>query len=174
MNTSRATLRGRVATLITGAALAATLSACSATASPEDSSKSVSQAVSAIKLAEQEVGGTAFEVEQNGQNGWEVDVVKDTRVTEVHVNLDGDRVEGTKDEGTMDADDSTRLESASITIVQALTATTKENTGTVDSIDLDRHHVTTLSWNVELTNGSSNLEIAVDAATGKVLSVDPD
>lgn len=90
------------------------------------------------------------------------------------MNLDGDRVEGTKDEGTMDADDSTRLESASITIVQALTAATKENIGTVDSIDLDRHHATTLSWNVKLTHGSSNLEIAVDAATGKVLSVAPD
>lgn len=50
----------------------------------------------------------------------------------------------------------------------------RQNTGIAETIELDRHRVKTLSWQVGLNDGKDDFEVIVDAATGKVIKVDRD
>lgn len=171
MYTSRRALLGAT----TATVMSLTLAACGdATVSSADSEKSVEKAVAAVELAENEVGGVAFELDEEGKRGWDVSVVADGQVTEVRVNTMGTEVTKTESDGRIDADDRVRVEQATVPLADAITTAAKETTGTVSSVELDRFRVRTLVWEVDFDNGDDDVTVSVDAMTGVVANVDRD
>jgi len=162
-------------TLFGAGVLAFGLSACgSDTVSTSDAQKSVDRAVAAIELAENEVGGTAFELDEEGKRGWDIDVVADGQVTEIRVNPDGTEVTDTRNDGRIDVADGARVTQATLSMADAVTAAGEEITGLVQGVELDRFRVQTLVWAVELSDGEDDIEVSIDAASGDVVNVDRD
>jgi len=155
--------------------LALTLTACGDdSVSSDDSSDSVKRAVAAITLAESEVGGTAFELDEEGRSGWEIYVVADGEVTEVRVNCEGTEVDKTESDGRIDVDDRSRLNKATVSLSDAITTAAEEVTGLVKGAELDRHQVSTVVWSIEFDDGSDDVDVAVDVTSGEVVNVDRD
>lgn len=174
-------------TLATTASLAlvftATLAGCSSNDSGSgsgttaaSSASSVDQAKAAVTLAEEHVpGSVAFELDST-RNGWEVEVVLAGQATEVQVNQEGTSVTGTRDDGRVDTDDSFRISRAEVEMNDAIaTAAAAEGvSGRLTSVELDRFRVRTLVWAVEFQDGSTEIDVSIDAATGSVVDVDRD
>ncbi|QLQ10244.1 MAG: PepSY domain-containing protein [Nocardioidaceae bacterium] len=158
-----------------GSLLALTLTACgNDSVSSGDAEDSAKRAVAAVTLAESEVGGTAFELDEEGRSGWDVDLVADNEVTEVRVNRDGTKVEKAQSDGRIDADDRLRLERATVSLADAITTAAGEVTGLVKGVELDRHRVTTVVWKVEIYDGDDDIDVSVDVSSGEVVNVDRD
>lgn len=159
------------------AALALTFAAtgCSETVSPDDAKQSVEHAVAAVKLAEETVPGTAFELDEEGKNGWDVDVVgEDDEVSELRVNAEGTKVSETRADGRIDIEDRRRLDQASVSMSDAIETASEGALGRVMSAELDRFRVDTLVWEIEFTDGEEDVTVSVDASTGEVANVDRD
>lgn len=120
--------------------------------------------------AEDEVSGTAYEMDDQDRDGtWEVDVAKDDDTSvEVTVSADGSKVVRTDDrDDTIDDDDRAGLDAAKITVVEAIDAAMKEADGTFDDAELEseggKHF-----WEVSLDDADGHdIEVRVDVATGK-------
>lgn len=149
-------------------------SACGSDVTSQDATTSVDQATAAVALAEQDVGGTAFELDEEGSEGWDVDVVADGQVTEVRVNAKGTEVTSSRSDGRIDVSDQTRLNKASVAMTDAIKTASGEVVGRVTSAELDRFRVTTLVWEIEFNDGEDDVTVSVDAATGGVVNVDRD
>lgn len=133
----------------------------------------VASAIAAIDAAEQDAGGTAFEISEEDGGGWEVDVALGDRYVGVHVDANG-QVTGTDDEDDMDDDDRAGLAAAEITLADALTtAEGSAPSGTLDGADLDTEggdHV----WSVSFEDGDVEHEVHVDVVSGDVVHVETD
>lgn len=130
----------------------------------------VASAVAAIAAAEQEAGGTAFELSSE-DGGWEVDVAVGDRYVEVRIGADG-TVQGTDDEDDLDGGDRAGLDAASITLADAVQTAAAEGEGRLDGADLDDDGGTH-AWEVQFENGNE-YDVYVDVATGEVLRVTTD
>lgn len=126
-----------------------------------------------IAAAEDEAGGTAYEIDdQDDDESWEVDVAVDDRSVEVTVGPDGQVVRTEEDD--LDEDDRDALAAATITIVDAAGTALGEVEGTLDDIELDEDNGT-FAWEVTIdTVDQDDVEVYVDVATGEVLRVERD
>lgn len=131
-------------------------------------------ALRAIDTAEKEAGGTAYEIDDQDDDGtWEVDVAVGDRSVEVTVSEDGRSVVGTEDDD-LDDEDKAGLAAATITIQDAIQLAIDEVGGVLDDAELeedDGQHY----WEVEVDQTDQDhrddvkVKVSVD---GKVLSVD--
>ncbi|MFK5582289.1 PepSY domain-containing protein [Serinicoccus sp. LYQ131] len=132
-------------------------------------------ALAAISTAEDAVGGTAYEIDdQDGDGTWEVEVAVGDRSHEVTVSADGAQVVGTPEEDGLDADDAAALEAAQATLVGAIETAVDEVGGVLDGASLDEEDGSH-RFEVELdrTGGDDDdITVVVDAATGEVVASD--
>lgn len=135
--------------------------------------ESADAALAAIATAEQEAGGTAYELDDQDDDGtWEVDVAVGDRSVEVTVSADGSEVVRTDDDGRLDGDDRRALDAATTGLVDAITTALAEVDGTLDDVELDDEGGT-FAWEVSIDEqGGGDVEVYVDVTTGKVLRVD--
>ena len=169
MDTTRRTAFAALTAL--GAAIA--LSACSSGGvTPDQAQTSVTQAVAAIQLAESKTSGVAFAIDAEGSGGWDIDVVANDEVFEVRVNLEGTSVTSTRADGRIDVDDRMRLEAAKVTLADAVKTASGEVVGTLAEAELDRFLTAPVVWSVTIEDGSGDVEVSVDVATGKIVNVE--
>ncbi len=130
-------------------------------------------ALLAIGTAEEETGGTAYEIDDQDDDGsWEVDVALDGRSIEVTVSADGTSVLGTEDDDDLDDDDRAGLDAASITLQEAIQVAVDEVGGVLDDAELeeeDGQHYWEVSVDTAEGDDHVDVEVSVD---GRVLSVD--
>lgn len=126
--------------------------------------------LAAIRTAEQRAGGTAYAIDDSGDDdGWEVEVAVGRRSVEVQVSRDGRQVRGT-DQEDLDGDDRRALGRARTDLSRAITVTIDQHGGVLDEAGLDddddRYH-----WSVTLRNGD---EYDVDLTGGTARRSDRD
>lgn len=139
-----------------------------------DVHESVTRALVALATAEREAGGTAFDLEEEGNEGWDIDVAVGDRVVELTVSPDGTRVTETDDDNdTLDSEDRSRLAQATVPIAEALTTAAGQAEGRLESIELDSFRGTTV-WEIEFESGSGDTEVRIDVTTGGVVNVTRD
>lgn len=126
----------------------------------------------AIALAEDEVGGTAFELdlEDDGPGQWEVSVAVDDEEHVVYVDLAGEELLRSAQVGPLDREHRAGLDAATISITEAIAIALDEADGIVDDVDLDDENGV-LVWEVSIDDVA---EVTIDVATGEVLQVDRD
>jgi uncharacterized membrane protein YkoI len=134
---------------------------------------SVAQAVAAIRLAESEANGRAFELDSEGLSRWEINVASNEREIEVQVNQSGTVVTHTRDDGPLDPEDQDQLTNATVSMADAVSTAGESASGAVSSAELSTH-MGTLAWSVEFESGTEDIEVFVDAANGKVLHIAKD
>lgn len=128
----------------------------------------------AISTAEEDAGGTAYEVDDQDDDGtWEIDVAVGDRSIEVTVTSDGAEVVGTDDDDDLDDDDRRALDAATITIQDAITTALNEVPGTFDDAELDEEDGS-FHWEISIdaTDGDDDVEVYVDVESGDVVRVD--
>ena len=125
--------------------------------------------LAAIATAEKAQGGTAYEVDDQDEDGtWEIDVAVKDKSVEVTVSADGSEVVSTDDEDDLDDDEREGLDSAKKGIGEAITTAMQEVDGTFDDAELedeDEGHV----WEVAVDTADGDVEVRVDVVTGKVV-----
>lgn len=133
--------------------------------SSTSSAAQVDPVLAAIAAAEEEAGGTAYEVDDQDEDGtWEIDVSTGDRSVEVEVASDGTATAG--EEEDLDDDDRAGLEAAKVDLAQAITTALEEVDGTFDEAELekeqDAHH-----WKVSIDVNGDDRDVLVDVVTGK-------
>ena len=128
---------------------------------------STDDVLAAISAAEEEAGGTAYEIDDQDDDGsWEIDVAEGSTSTEVTVTADGT---ATVDDDTDDLDDEDRaaLQTAKISLGDAITTALKQVDGTLDDAELEEQggrHV----WQVTIdTTDRGGVEVDVDVESGQ-------
>ncbi|WP_192498709.1 PepSY domain-containing protein [Ornithinimicrobium pratense] len=143
-----------------------------AEATPDGSDGDVTgQALQAVQVAEAEAGGTAYEIDDQQDDGsWEIDVAVDDRSVEVTVGHDGTVVETEDDD--LDDDDRAGLDAATITMSEAIELAVAEVGGHLDDAELEEDDGTHY-WEVSLggTDRGDDVEVKV-SMTGEVLEID--
>jgi len=122
-----------------------------------------------VATAEDEAGGTAYEIDDQDRDGtWEVDVARDDGTSvEVDVAADGSKVVRSDSEEQMDSEDRRALDAAKITVLEALEAGMKEADGTFDDVELETEGGEHF-WEVSLDGPSGkDIEVRVDVQTGE-------
>lgn len=162
----------------TAPASAASTAAPTPAASPSASASQIDQAVRAIRSAERRVpNGKAYDIETDRLRGkpvWEVKVARGTtRAYELDVSADGRKVLRRRAK-TVD-DDVRKLRDAKVGLAKALrTAARRAKGAAFDSAEIDRSGGR-LVWEATFkAPGDRELEVDVDARTGKVLRVRTD
>lgn len=127
--------------------------------------------LAAIATAEAETGGTAYETDDQDEDGtWEIDVRVDDRSIEVTVSADGSEVIRTEEEN-LDAEDRDALDAATITITDAIQIALDEVGGTLDDAELETDHGEQY-WEVTIdVDETRSVEVLV-SVTGEVLGTD--
>lgn len=142
--------------------------------SSDEAKESVDHAVAAVELAADEVGGTAFELDEEGRQGWDVSVVDGEQVTEVRVDREATEVTKTTPDGRIDADDQQLVAAATVSLADALATAADETVGRVSSAELDGTAGSSPTWVIEFDNGDQDTTVSVDATTGEVGAVTVD
>lgn len=126
-------------------------------------------ALTAVATAEAETGGTAYEIDDQDDDGtWEVDVRVDDRSVEVTVAADGTAVEGTEDDD-LDDDDRAALDAATITLAEAVELAVAEVGGVLDDAELEEEDGS-FFWEVTLDGTGSGDDVEVEVSvTGEIL-----
>lgn len=129
--------------------------------------------LNAIATAEKATGGTAYAIDdEDDDNSWEVDVATGNSTVEVEVDATGAHVLSTENDDDRD-DDRRLLDQVSIPLAEAITTAVTEVPGVLDGAELDDDR--TLTWEVTVdTKDRSDVEVAIDAATGSVVVDDRD
>lgn len=128
------------------------------------------QAIAAINLAEQEVGGVAYELDdEDDQSGWKVDVNVDGRDYEVLVNWEGTEVIRSSADGTVDSDDIGKLQVVTLTIQEGIEAAFGEVPGHVVAVDLETENGVVV-WEVEFDD--NDRDVYVNAQDGSIVKID--
>lgn len=140
-------------------------------ASPSGSQDALATAVSS---AEDEAGGTAFEIDLEDDGEWEVSVAVGEEEVQVRVSADGSEVLDSRSDGTLDRDELAALEVATVPITEAVATALGEVGGTFDDADLDDDGGT-VSWTVTIDrDGDDDVEVYVDIASGEILEIEND
>lgn len=123
-------------------------------------------AIEAIRTAEAEVGGVAYEIDDIDDDGtWEIDVWVENRSIEVEVSADGLTVVKTDDDDDMDSDDRAALESAQVDIVAAIETAVEHAGGVLDEAELDDEDGRWV-WDISVRGHGS---VDVDIQTGEIV-----
>lgn len=130
-------------------------------------------ALTAIGTAEAEAGGTAYEIDDQDEDGtWEVEVRVEDRSIEVTVSADGTQVVGTE-EDDLDDEDRAALDAATITLSDAIELAVNEVGGVLDDAELEGeddgepHH-----WEVTVdTDDQDDIEVRI-SVDGEVIGTD--
>lgn len=140
----------------------------------ETTSSNVEFGIAAIELAEKETPGVAYELDESGRRGWELDVARKNTSVEMRINAEGTKVERVRDIDQLDTIDRRRIESIKVAMADAVrTASAEIHDGSLDTVELDRHR-TTLVWLIEFDEAGNDVDVSVDVATGKVVDVERD
>lgn len=127
----------------------------------------------AITAAEEETGGTAYEIDDQDDDGsWEVQVRIGDAAQEVQVGADGEFL-GTEDDD-LDADDRDALDAATLTLAEAIETAVAEVGGQLDDAELEEEDGTYV-WKVSLDgtdDGEDDVDVHVDTVSGEVVKVD--
>lgn len=129
------------------------------------------QALQAIEAAEEEAGGTAYEIDdQDGDRTWEVDVAVGDRSVEVTLDADGTVIKTEDDD--LDGDDRAGLDAATITLSDAIKLAIGEVGGVLDDAELDEDDGT-YYWEVSVdgTDQGDDVEVKV-SVTGEIIEID--
>lgn len=125
----------------------------------------------AIEAAEKEADGTAYEVDDQDDDGsWEIDVATGTQTIEVEVSEDGKAT--TDDEDDLDDEDRDGLDAAEITFGDAITAALDEVDGTFDDAELEEEGTHHWVVTIDSADRGDDVEVKVDVTDGTVISVD--
>ncbi|WP_188550990.1 PepSY domain-containing protein [Sediminivirga luteola] len=124
--------------------------------------------LAAVAAAEEETGGTAFEIDSD-DGAWEVHVAVGDDEIEVRVDSTGQEVLGTEREGGLDSDDREGLEAAQISLSEAVIIAINESgaSGPLDDVDLTREDGRH-AWDVNF----DDLEVYVDVTDGSIIKID--
>lgn len=128
--------------------------------------------LAAITVAEEETGGTAYEIDDQDDDGsWEVQVRIGDAAQEVQIGADGEFL-GTEDDD-LDADDRDALDAATLTLAEAIETAVAEVGGQLDDAELETEDGTYV-WKVSLdgTDDGEDVDVHVDTASGEVVKVD--
>lgn len=119
----------------------------------------------AIEVAEKETDGTAYEVDDQDDDGtWEIDIAKGDRSIEVEVGDDGSA--STDDDDDLDDDDRAGIKAAKITVGDAIEAALEEVDGTFDDAELEEENGTHF-WEVTIDAADDDdVEVHVDVIDG--------
>lgn len=163
--TSTATASASASATATSSASASASSSASPAAA--DKGAPLENALAAIQTAEQAAGGgRAIEADHSDNGGWQVDVVKDGKKTEVQVSDDGKTVTKTGEAQTMDSGDRRQAEQAQSTLADALRIALQRHPGTLDEAELTTHK-DKVAYEIEVySRGAEKLNVYVDAASG--------
>lgn len=140
-----------------------------------DAGDGLAAVTAAIDAAESETGGTAYEVDDQDDDGsWEIDVAKDGASIEVEVSSQGKVTEQEQDD--LDDEDRTALRSAKTTIAEAIEKALAEVDGTVDDAELEEEDGTWY-WQVSVDTDDTeddddDREVRVSTTNGKVTVTD--
>lgn len=127
--------------------------------------------LAAIALAEAEIGGIAYELDED-DGRWEIDVVVGEESTEVTVDATGTEVLGTSTDSRISDRELAALDVAVIGIGEAIGIALAEVGGEVEDVDLDydgdRH-----LWEIEIDiPGSDDVTVEIDVITGEIVRID--
>lgn len=131
-------------------------------------------ALAAIDLAERETGGVAYELsDDDDETKWEVDIAHGDRDIEVHVNWAGTEILRTEADDQVDDDTLAKLDVATITIREAITAAVPhtQGDGRIDEAELDEENGV-VTWEVTFDDNSRDMKVYVDAVSGEVLKTE--
>ena len=121
--------------------------------------------LAAITAAEDEAGGTAYEIDDQDEDGtWEIDVAKGDQSVEVEVGEDGTATAG--DDDDLDDEDRAGLDAAKIDLAEAIEAALKEADGTFDDAELEEENGTH-HWKISVDVNGNDTDVLVDVTTGK-------
>ncbi|WP_420111959.1 PepSY domain-containing protein [Pseudactinotalea sp.] len=128
--------------------------------------------LAAIATAERDTGGVAFAIDRDddGDEGWDVDVRTGDTMVEVEVSADGTSVVRSEDDD-LDGDDRAAIDAAEITLTEAIEIAVAETGGVLDDAELSDddnplHYEVTVD-----TADRDDVDVDVDAVTGEVLRV---
>lgn len=124
--------------------------------------------LAAVAAAEEEAGGTAFEIDSD-DGVWEVHVAVGDDEIEVRVDSTGQEVLSTEREGGLDSDDREGLEAAQVSLTEAVVIAINESgaSGQLDDVDLTREDGRH-AWDVNF----DDLEVYVDVTDGSIIKID--
>lgn len=147
--------------------------ASSSTSASKAAASRPKDVLAAIDAAEKKVGGTAYEIDDQDDDGtWEIDVVKGSKSFEVTVTADG-RATTDDESDDLDDDDRAGLKAAKISVGEAIESALKEADGTFDDAELEEEDGKHF-WVVTIdTKDRDDVQIRVDVVTGKA-TVDSD
>jgi len=128
-------------------------------------------ALTAIRTAEAEAGGEAYEIDDIDDDGtWEVDVRVGDRSVEVTVDSEGTTVLETEDDD-LDGEDRAALDAATVTLTEAIEIAIDEAGGVLDDAELETDDGRQ-AWEITVDTGEhDDLEVLV-SVTGDVIKVD--
>lgn len=134
---------------------------------------SVANALAAIDLAEAETSGVAYELDdEDDRSVWKIDVHVDGVGFEVTVNWEGTQVLSVDQDDTTDRDDLEKLEVATLSMQDAITAAATESSGTLTNADLSEENGV-VAWEIEFENErDDDVEVRVNAVTGEIVRID--
>ncbi|HLS15866.1 MAG TPA: PepSY domain-containing protein [Beutenbergiaceae bacterium] len=127
--------------------------------------------LAAIDLAQEETGGTAFEVDDADGGNWEIYIADGDDELEVHISGDGTEVLDVEREDSLDGEDRAGLDAATVTISEAIDIAAEHGTGDIDDINLDDEDGGVFAWEVTFTDDT---EVYIDVSNGEVLRVETD
>lgn len=131
----------------------------------------------AIDLAEQDAGGTVFEVEHedrpDSQGVWEIEVAVDDQEMELLINFEGTEVLDSKLDGTLGDEEREGLNTAEVGVADAIRTALEEVEGTFDEAELEREG-DGFVWEIEIEQGPDDTEVDIDVVSGDVVRVDAD
>ncbi|KUG53715.1 hypothetical protein AVL62_02815 [Serinicoccus chungangensis] len=128
-------------------------------------------ALAAIEAAQQETGGTAYEVDGDDDGTWEVDLRVDGRSVTVEVDAGGAVTRVGEDD--LDAEELAAMDAAQVSLEEAVTTAVDEVGGSLDDASLEEEGDP--SWEVSVDRGpgsGDDVDVWVDAVTGEVLRTD--
>lgn len=139
---------------------------------PGATSEVPGEVVAAIRTAEGEAGGTAYELDDQDDDGsWEIDVAVGNRSVEVTVSADGTQVLELDDDD-LDDEDRRGLEAAQLTILDAIGNALAERPGTLDDVELGDERGT-FAWEVTIdTESRDDVDVYVEVTNGEIVRVD--
>ncbi|WP_166741734.1 PepSY domain-containing protein [Cumulibacter soli] len=152
---------------------AADQGASSDSGTPAPASGTTKAALTAIDKAEADTGGTAFEIDDQDDDGtWEVSVRTGDTAVEVNLSPDGTQVLNTENDD-LDADDKAALDAASITLSDAIELAIEHVGGDLDDAELDSgDDGEGPHWEVSVDatdQGDVEVKVSID---GEILKVD--
>ena len=174
-------LKSRKFTALTAAVVLATTTAAAlaagGTLSAKDSALQQSRfdAVQAVDIAVQKVGGAAESVgfkHKNGSSYFEVDVIAGNQKHEVKIDAASGQVLGSKAENDSDSD-SAQLQQAGISLRQAVSAAVAKTGGVAKEAEWENENGQSY-YKVETIANGQEYDVKIDAQNGSVISAQMD